>query len=87
MPPATWSEKKERVSVAEALWTYTVGSSQVTGTSHRRGSIEVGKLADLVVLSRDIMRIPAEQILETRVELTLVGGVIVHEAPDSGGTG
>ena len=48
-----------------------------------KGSLEVGKLADMVVLSRDIMTIPAAEILETEVLATILGGRIVYEAPSS----
>jgi len=43
-----------------------------------KGSLAPGKLADFVVLSDDIMRIPAAQILKTRVTMTVVGGEVVH---------
>jgi predicted amidohydrolase YtcJ len=76
----------ERMEREEALLHMTLWGAHAAFREGDLGSITPGKLADLVVLSRDIMRIPAEQILETRVEMTLVGGVIVHEAPDSGGT-
>jgi len=73
--------EKERVSVKEALWTYTVGSSQVTGTSHRRGSIEVGKVADWVVLDKDILHSPVDDIPDIRVVETRVGGQQTFTAP------
>jgi hypothetical protein len=43
---------------------------------HEKGSIEEGKLADLVILSKDIMTIEPKEILSTEVEVTIVGGVI-----------
>jgi len=43
-----------------------------------KGSIEVGKLADFTVLSRDIMKIPESEILETQNEMTVIGGEIIH---------
>ena len=67
----------ERVSVYEALWSYTQGSAQVTGVSHRRGSIEPGKVADFVVLARDILTTPPESLPEISVLETWVGGVRV----------
>ena len=44
-----------------------------------KGSIEKVKLADLVVLSRDILKIPPADILKTRIEMTIVGGMIIYE--------
>jgi predicted amidohydrolase YtcJ len=43
-----------------------------------KGSIEVGKLADFTVLSRDIMKIPEAEILETQNEMTVIGGEIIY---------
>ena len=48
-----------------------------------RGSIEVGKLADLTILSSDIMKIPEMEILKTHCLMTVIGGEIVYEAPTS----
>ena len=67
----------ERVSVYEALWSYTQGSAQVTGVSHRRGSIEPGKVADFVVLARDILTTPPESLPEISVLETWVGSARV----------
>jgi len=44
-----------------------------------KGSLEPGKLADIVVLSKDIMTIPAEEILTTKVLMTFLGGKLVYE--------
>ncbi len=67
----------ERVSVYEALWTYTQGSAQVTGVSDRRGSIEPGKVADFVVLDKDILTAPPEALPTIQVLETWVGGTRV----------
>ena len=64
----------ERVSAYEALWTYTVGSAQVTGLSDRRGSIAPGKVADWVVLDKDILTTPPESLPDIQVVSTWVGG-------------
>jgi predicted amidohydrolase YtcJ len=45
-----------------------------------KGSIEAGKLADLTVLSKDIMKIPEPEILETSCAMTVIGGEIVFES-------
>ena len=44
-----------------------------------KGTIESGKLADLTVLSADIMKIPAPEILKTQCEMTVIGGEIVYQ--------
>ena len=49
----------ERISLAEAIAAYTIGSAYVNFLDHETGSIEVGKLADLVVLDRNLFAIPA----------------------------
>ena len=48
----------------------------------RRGSLEVGKLADLAVLADDPLAVPDEALPELRVELTVVGGRVAHSAGD-----
>ena len=65
---------QERVGVFEALWSYTQGSAQVTGVSHRRGSIQPGKVADFVVLDKDILTTPPESLPDIQVMETCVGG-------------
>jgi len=45
------------------------------------GSLEAGKLADLIVLSQDLFKIPPTEIVKTEVLLTLVGGKIVYQSP------
>jgi predicted amidohydrolase YtcJ len=69
----------ERVSAYEALWSYTVGSAQVTGTSHRRGSLEVGKVADWVMLGSDLLTYPLDQIASIPVVETAVAGKPIHQ--------
>jgi len=48
------------------------------------GSLEAGKLADMIVLDRDPLKVPADQIAGTKVLATLVGGKVVYEAPSAG---
>ncbi|MCX5906852.1 MAG: amidohydrolase [Deltaproteobacteria bacterium] len=64
------------ISVREAIRAYTIGSAYASFEEGIKGSIEVGKLADLVVLSADIEKIPAASIKDLRVDLTMVDGVI-----------
>ena len=68
-----------RLSRAEALRIYTINGARAAFWEDRIGSIEPGKLADLVVLSDDIMTVPEDRIPDTRVLATLVGGRPVHD--------
>ncbi|WP_158885162.1 amidohydrolase [Amycolatopsis anabasis] len=67
------------VTREEAIATYTINGAVVMGAEDRIGSLEVGKLADFVVLDRDILRCPVDEIRETRTVLTAIGGRIVHD--------
>ena len=53
------------------------------GEEDRLGSIEVGKLADLVVVDKDYLTIPEDDISEIRTLMTVVGGKVVYEKPGS----
>ena len=74
---------EQKITVAEAIEGYTMGSAFAGFQEKDRGSITPGKLADFVVLSRDILD-PAERdhIAETVVMMTVVGGKIVYEKRD-----
>jgi predicted amidohydrolase YtcJ len=65
----------------EALRLYTLGSAWFTFEEGRKGSIEVGKLADLAVLNGDYLTVPEDQIRSLESLLTIVGGRIVYIAP------
>ena len=71
---------EEKVSREDALKMFTIWPAYVAFEEKLRGSIEVGKLADLTVLSADIMKIPEMEILKTRCLMTVIGGEIVFEA-------
>jgi len=71
--------KEESLTVEEALKTYTVNAAYVSFDEDKKGIIEVGKLADLTVLSEDLFSVPPEKIREINVEMTIVGGKIVYE--------
>ncbi|MGC0420854.1 amidohydrolase [Embleya sp. AB8] len=68
----------ETLDVETAVHGYTMGSAYANFLEHERGSLTVGKLADFVVLSRDIMTIPATEIPDTVCDVVAVGGEIVH---------
>jgi predicted amidohydrolase YtcJ len=69
---------EEIPSRLDALRFYTLGSAWFSFDDDERGSIEVGKLADLAVLSDDYMTIPVEKIGDLESVLTMVGGRIVY---------
>src|SRR5436189_6438707 len=71
---------EEKVSRDQALKMFTIWPAYVAFEENLRGSIEVGKLADLTVLSADIMKIPEMDILKTHCVMTVIGGEIVYEA-------
>jgi predicted amidohydrolase YtcJ len=72
----------EAVSGLEALTAYTLGSAHASHQEHERGSIEVGKLADLVVLSDDPATVDPTTIEDIRVLRTYLGGEEVWRADD-----
>jgi len=69
----------QKVSREEALRMYTINNAYFTFEEDVRGSIELGKWADLVVLDRDYMNCPEDEIREMRPVMTVVGGKIVYE--------
>ncbi len=71
----------QAVSVTEALRMLTIWSARAQGEGAIKGSIEPGKLADMVVISDDIMRIPPSAIRDLKVLKTIVGGRVVYQAP------
>jgi hypothetical protein len=72
---------EERISVMDAVRAYTQGSAYAAFADSQVGTLEAGKLADLVILSQDIFAVPAETVGKTRVLTTMVGGKIVYSAP------
>lgn len=69
----------KEITREEALKIYTINGARVLFWEDKLGSIEAGKLADLVVLDRDILTCPVEKIKETTVLMTMVNGEVVYE--------
>ncbi|MEM1125543.1 MAG: amidohydrolase [Bacteroidota bacterium] len=67
----------------EALQSYTINNAYAAFEEDLKGSLTPGKLADIVVLSDDILTIPAEQILDTQVVYTILGGTVAYENPEA----
>ncbi len=70
----------ERVSVEEAIRAITMGTAYMNFDEKKKGSLEVGKFADMVVLGEDILTIDPDRIKDIPVEMTIIGGEIVHSS-------
>ncbi len=68
---------EQKLDIVDALIAYTRGSAFAEFSEKEKGTLEKGKLADFVVLDRDLLTVPAQQILETKVLRTVVGGKTV----------
>ena len=71
--PGGWMPN-QKITVEEALTCYTVNAAYASFEENLKGSLEKGKLADFVVLERNILSIPPEEIRDVKVLLTVVGG-------------
>ncbi len=69
----------QRISVMEALRLYTINAAYHTFEEDIMGSIEPGKLADMVVLGEDILTVPTETIIDIPIDMTIVDGKIVYQ--------
>jgi hypothetical protein len=69
----------QRMSRQEALKSYTWNAAYSAFEEGSKGSLEVGKLADVTVLSKDILAVPEEEIRSARVDLTIVGGQVAYD--------
>lgn len=70
--------ESERLTVAEAIYAYTVGSAYAVHEEAYKGKLAPGYLADFVVLSQDLYHIPSEDIARTKVLATVVGGEVAY---------
>jgi len=80
LPDGTDFYPAQNMTREEALRAYTLDAAYAAFEEDIKGSLEPGKLADITVLSKDILVVPAEEILETRVLYTIVGGEVRYRA-------
>jgi predicted amidohydrolase YtcJ len=73
-------QSKERITVAEALEAYTLGSAAAEGEARDKGSLERGKYGDVIVVDGDPLTAPLDRLAAMEVELTVVGGRVVHSS-------
>jgi predicted amidohydrolase YtcJ len=76
----THHNERVRLNVEEALRCYTMESAYSVFQENTLGSLTVGKRADFVVLSDNILEVPADKIIEIDVEMTVVGGIVEHSS-------
>ena len=79
LPAGGWLPQ-HKVSLSEAVHAYTMGGAYAMHREKDEGSIEAGKLADLILVSQNIFEVDPHKIAETKVLLTIVGGKVVHDA-------
>jgi hypothetical protein len=78
--PKGWVPE-EKITIEETLRAYTAGNAYGVFAEDRRGKLVPGYMADLVLLDRDLTKIPPEEIEQAAVKATIVGGRIVFSAP------
>jgi predicted amidohydrolase YtcJ len=78
-PPGGWLPN-ERLSLADAVAAWTSGSAYAEHMESRKGTLEVGMLADIAVLDRDLTTTSPSEIASTKIEATAVGGRLVYES-------
>ena len=70
---------EEAIPIQDAIRMYTANGPYLTFEEHLKGTLEPGKLADMIVLDTDPLTSPPEALLKTRVDLTILGGKVVYE--------
>jgi predicted amidohydrolase YtcJ len=76
--PDGWMPE-EKISVEEALAAYTVTAAYASFEEDEKGTLSAGRLADFVILERDLFSIPVEELRDVKVDVTVVGGKVVFE--------
>ena len=69
----------QKMSRMQALKSYTINGAYAAFEEKLKGSLEIGKLADITVLSKDLLTISDDEILETEVNYTIIGGKVLYE--------
>ena len=74
---------EQRISREQAIRLYTINNAWLTFEEKQKGSLEPGKLADLVVLQQDILTCPVDEVKDIQVHETWLGGKVVYSAGES----
>lgn len=78
LPEGGWNPT-EKLTVAEVLKGYTYGSAYGVSREEELGTLEPGKLADVIILDRDLFRVRPEEVRTAQVDLTIMDGAIIYE--------
>lgn len=70
---------EERISILDSLQMYTMNGAYIGFEEHKKGSIEAGKLADFIVIDRDVLTVPTDEIKDVKVLKTFVDGKLIYE--------
>jgi len=79
LPDGSLFFPEQSLTREQALRSYTINNAYAAFEDHIKGSLEPGKLADITVLSKDIMTIPEDEILTTEIVYTIIGGKIKYQ--------
>jgi predicted amidohydrolase YtcJ len=74
-------EPDEALTREQAIRLYTINNAYLHHEEKEKGSLEAGKLADLIVIDRDLLTCPVAEVREVKVEYTVLGGKIVYQRP------
>ncbi|MEN1761750.1 amidohydrolase [Anoxynatronum sibiricum] len=81
-PKEGWNPS-EKLSLHEVLRSYTYGSAYGVGREHELGTLEPGKLADVIILDRNLFDVSTEEIRQTKVDTTIFNGQVVYQRPST----
>ena len=70
---------RQRLTREQAIRFYTINNARLNFEESKKGSLEPGKYADLILINRDILKCPVNEVRTTKVLLTMVGGKVVWE--------
>ena len=79
LPDGSIFQPEQRLPREQALRSYTINNAYAAFEEDLKGSITPGKLADITVLSKDIMTVPEDEIPETKIVYTIIGGEVKYK--------
>ena len=80
-----WTDRplhpEQRITREQAIRLYTINNAYLTFEEKEKGSLEPGKLADFIILDKDILNCPLDEVKDIQVERTYLGGKLVYTRP------